>query len=304
MTQKKLLLGTAQWGWTVSRNEAFRILDAWLAAGHRAVDAATNYPINKNSADFRAAEKILLEYIRAHGLHDLDITMKIGSLDNTRSPETNLAPSFVRMIAEEYARLFGKNLRVLMLHWDNRDEIAAIRSTLEALANVQTELGLQPGISGVKYPEAYIQANKDLNLHFDIQLKHNVLHSDLLRYAGFSEATNRRFAYGINAGGLKLEGPYPSGSTFLARGGDPEKAATILEKIRAELPRWHTAFVRPPVRTMNHIGLISAGLHPQINGLVLGVASAAQLRETLDFWRNLDTFDYSDVFASIKKLTG
>lgn len=302
MTQKKLLLGTAQWGWTVSRDEAFRLLNAWLAAGHRAVDAATNYPINKNPADFRAAEKILLEYIRAHGLHDLNITMKIGSLDNMRSPETNLAPSFVRMIAEEYARLFGKNLRVLMLHWDNRDEIGAIRSTLEALANVQTELGLQPGISGVKYPEAYIKANKDLNLHFDIQLKHNVLHSDLPRYAGFSEATNRRFAYGINAGGLKLEGPYPSGSTFLARGGDPEKAANLLEKIRAELPRWHTAFVRPPVRTMNHIGLIYAGLHPQIHGLVFGFSSLAQLRETLDFWRNLDTFDYNDVFTSIKKL--
>ena len=317
MTQKKMLLGTAQWGWTVPRDEAFRLLDAWLAAGHRAVDAATNYPINKNPTDFRAAEKILLEYIRAHGLHDLDVTMKIGSLDNMRSPETNLAPSFVRMMAEEYVRLFGKNLRVLMLHWDNRDDLAAIRGTLEALAGLQTELELQPGISGIKHPETYLLANENLNLHFDIQLKHNVLHSDLLRYAGFAERgvtpppapppgvglTHRRFAYGINAGGLKLEGPYPAGSTFLARGGDPEKAAAILEKIREELPKWHTAFVRPPVRTMNHIGLIYAGLHPQLNGMVLGFSSIAQLHETLDFWRNLDTFDYSDIFTSIVKLT-
>jgi len=303
MTQKKLLLGTAQWGWTVSREEAFRLLDAWLTAGHRAVDAATNYPINKNPADFRAAENILLEYVRAHGLHDLDITMKIGSLDNMRSPETNLAPSFVRMMAEEYARLFGKNLRVLMLHWDNRSDEIAIRDTLEALVNVQTELGIRPGISGIKHPETYAHANEGRNLRFDIQLKHNVLHSDLPRYIGFSDPGHQRFAYGINAGGLKLEGPYPAGSTFLTRGGDPEKAAVVLEKIRAELPKWNTAFVRPPVRSMNHVGLIYAGLHPQLDGLVLGFSSVAQLRETLDFWRNLETFDYADIFTSIKKLT-
>jgi len=301
MTQKKLLLGTAQWGWTVPRAEAFRLLDAWLAAGHSAVDAATNYPINKNPSDFRAAENILLEYIAAHGLRDLDITMKIGSMDNMRSPDANLSPSFVLMMAAEYARLFGENLRVIMLHWDNRDDPASVHATLGALANSQKELGVRPGISGVKHPETYLRANEDLGLLFDIQLKHNVLQSDLPRYAGFSGPGHRRFAYGINAGGLKLDGPYPAGSTFLARGGDPEKAATVLEKIRSELPKWNTAFVRPPLRTMNQIGLIYAGLHPNLDGLVLGFSSIAQLRETLDFWRNLDTFDYSDIF---QRLTG
>jgi len=301
MTQKKLLLGTAQWGWTVPREEAFRLLDAWLAAGHRAVDAATNYPINKNPADFRAAENILLEYVQAHGLRDLDITMKIGSMDNMRSPEANLSPSFVLMMATEYARLFGENLRVVMLHWDNRDESPAIHATLEALANAQKELGVRPGISGVKHPEAYVQANMDLGLSFDIQLKHNVLHSDLPRYAAFSGPEHRRYAYGINAGGLKLEAPYPAGSTFLARGGDPEKAAAVLEKIRTTLPKWNTAFVRPPLRTMNQIGLIYAALHPDLDGLVLGFSSLAQLQETLDFWRNLDTFDYTDVMSTLIK---
>ncbi|MEO6759415.1 MAG: aldo/keto reductase, partial [Saprospiraceae bacterium] len=85
-----LLLGTAQWGWTVSRTEAFQLLDAWLKAGHRGIDCATNYPINRQLRDFRAAEKILAEYFVAHGLQDLQVTMKIGSLDNLRSPEPNL----------------------------------------------------------------------------------------------------------------------------------------------------------------------------------------------------------------------
>ena len=101
--------------------------------------------------------------------------------------------------------------------------------------------------------------------------------------------------------GVKLDGPYPTDSTFLARGGQPEQMAARLEQIRALLPGFHLAFVRPPVKTMNHLGLIYAALHPRVDGLVLGVSSVAQLAETLDFWRNLDVFDYGDVWAGLEK---
>jgi hypothetical protein len=113
---------------------------------------------------------------------------------------------------------------------------------------------------------------------------------------------HRFFAYGINAGGIKLDGNYPQGSTFVTRGGQTGQLLPVLEKIQALLPEWATAFVRPPVKTMNHLGLINAGLHPGIHGLVLGGSSVAQLHETLDFWRNLETFDYSDIFSSLKKI--
>jgi len=325
---KTLMLGTAQWGWTVSRNEAFQLLDTWLKAGFRHIDCATNYPINRNPADFRAAEKILHEYILAHGLHHLCLTMKIGSLDNLRSPEVNLAPSFVQMMAEEYLRLFGSNLACTMFHWDNRDQIGEIRGSLEALNRLQKEHDIRPGLSGIAHPEAYAAANADLGLSFEIQLKHNVLQSDIERYLPLinhqspitnhqSPVTNHQspitnhqspisshqlYAYGLNAGGVKLEAPYPADSTFLARGGQPEKVAPLLQKINDLLPLWNTAFVRPPVKTMNHLGLIFAGLHPHINGIVVGVSSETQLRETLDFWRNLETFDYSDVFSALKKI--
>jgi len=180
---KTLMLGTAQWGWTVSKGEAFQLLDAWLGAGFRAIDCATNYPINRNPADFRAAEKILQEYIYAHGLSDLHITIKIGSLDNLRSPDVNLAPSFVQMMAEEYLRVFGANLACTMFHWDNRDQIGEIRASLEALQRIQNEHGIRPGLSGIAHPKIYAAANADLGLSFEIQLKHNVLQSDFERYA-------------------------------------------------------------------------------------------------------------------------
>lgn len=316
---KTLMLGTAQWGWTVSRQSAFQLLDAWLKAGLRHLDCATNYPINRNPADFRAAERILQEYIQAHGLQDLRITMKLGSLDNQRSPEVNLAPSFVQMMAEEYLRMFDSNLHCAMFHWDNRQDLPEIQASLEALGRLQKTYKLQPGLSGIAHPEVYAAADSTLGLSFDIQLKHNILHTDLPRYAVLAEAAHSTknldaktplrtagnhhfFAYGINAGGLKLEPPYPSDSTFIARGGQPEKLQALLEKISAKLPDWNTAFVRPPVKTLNHIGLIYAGLHPDLHGILLGVSSPAQLHESLDYWKNLETFDYSDVFSALKKI--
>ena len=280
----QLLLGTAQWGWNTPAAEAFRLLDTWLAAGHRQLDCATNYPINRNPADFRAAEKLLLEYIRAHGLHDLRLTMKVGSLDNLRGPDINLNPSFVLMMGEEYLRLFGQNLQTLMLHWDNRDSASDIRATLQALLTLREQYGLQPGLSGIAHPSAYVAANADLGLDFNIQLKHNVFQSQLSHYDPMRAAGQHRFfAYGINGGGVKLASDYSVDSTYLTRGGQPEQVAGQVQHLRDMLPRWNTAFVRPPVKTMNHLGLIGAGLHPQLNGIVLGASSGAQLRETLDF---------------------
>ena len=113
---------------------------------------------------------------------------------------------------------------------------------------------------------------------------------------------NRFFAYGINAGGVKLDEHYTADSVFLARGGQPEKVASILDEIRDLLPRLNTASVRPPVKTMNHTGLIYAGLHPQLDGILLGVSSVDQLNETLDFWRNLEVFDYADAFSAFTKI--
>jgi len=299
---KDLVLGTAQWGWTIDRQTAFSLLDFWLESGERHIDAATNYPIDKNPAHFRLSEQMLSEYIAAHGLHDLRIVMKIGSLNNLRTPDINLAPSFLRMMTEEYLRLYGDNLGRIMIHWDNRDSEKDIRSGLEVLAAIQQEFGLEPGLSGIKHPQWYAVANQDYNLEFDIQLKHNVFQSDLPHYEPLRHANHRFFAYGINGGGVRLQADYKEDSTYLARGGDPDKVANSLAYLRLKLPEWNTAFVRPPVQTMNHLGLIHAVLNPEIGGLVVGASSVAQLQQTFEFVRNIETFDYEDVYADLLKL--
>ncbi len=297
-----LQLGTAQWGWNVDAKQAFELLDTWLLAGYKAVDCATNYPINRNPSDFRAAEKILLEYTQTHGLHDLELNMKIGSMDNMRTPDINLSPSYILMAGEEYLRQFRENLRCVMLHWDNRDDGKAIAETLMSLKQLQDTFGLRAGLSGIAHPEIYASIAQEMSLLFDIQVKHNMLQSGISQYATYFSAENRLFAYGINAGGIKLQGAYNPNDTYLLRGGQPEQLAEKLQSISALLPELNTAFVRPPLKTMNHIGLVYSGLHPRVQGILLGVSSVAQLKETLDFWRNIEVFDYSDAWMKLNKL--
>lgn len=296
------LLGTAQWGWTVTRDEAFRQLDAWLKAGMRRVDCATNYPINKNPGDFRAAQNILLEYLKAHPGTPLDITMKIGSLDNMRTPNINLSPSFLLMMSAEYRRLFGETLRTIMLHWDKRDDEAAVRATLEALLAIHKEEGITPGLSGIDHPDVYARANEDYALTFDVQVKHNIVHSDVERYAPLHGKGHRFFAYGINAGGLKLQGLYNDGSTLVARGGNPELVQSAVEKVRSKMGDWNLAFVRPPVRNMTQLGLLYTLGNVKLNGAVLGFSSVQQLENTLEHIRDLQTYDYADVYRDLLKL--
>ncbi|MCB0523630.1 MAG: aldo/keto reductase [Saprospiraceae bacterium] len=303
---KPLLLGTAQWGWTVSRKAAFEELDIWLKAGCSGIDCATNYPINKNPDDFRAAEHILVDYIKAHGLGNLQITMKIGGLDNMRSPESNLHPSFIQMMAGEYRQLFGENLDCLMVHWDNRKNETEICESLAMLASLKKEYGVKPGLSGIKHPETYNECLQSHDLHCDIQLKHNLLHSDLSRYTSvLPSGVHKYFAYGINAGGLKLENtPYNTESTFLARGGRPDTSVELLDQVKKLVEIFNENPNRPAISTMNQLGLIFAGLNREIAGVVVGASSGNQLQETLHYWSILDDSLYHDVYTGLLSITG
>lgn len=285
--QKELLLGSAQWGWTVDKSTVFGLLDTWYQSGQRAIDCATNYPINRIPENFRAAERILREYMQAHGLTDLKVTMKIGSLDNMRSPEVNLAPSFIQMIGDEYLRLFGSNLRTLMFHWDNREDPEEIFESLVALKKLQVQHGIQPGLSGIRRPDVYAVASA--GMAFDIQLKHNLFQSDLDRYLPHFPATiHRYFAYGINAGGLKLPAEsYDPNSTFLARGGNPDQMTAGLEQLQKRL-QLHHQNGGIPITTMAQVGMTHVWQNPAFSGLVLGVSKREQLLDNLAWASHLN----------------
>jgi aryl-alcohol dehydrogenase-like predicted oxidoreductase len=296
---RTFVLGTAQWGWTVDRPTAFALLDGWLNAGHRHLDAATNYPINRQPADFRASERILIEYVQAHGLqHQLAITMKIGSMDNMRTPDINLNPSFLLMMADEYRRTLGSALYGLMIHWDNRQQAADIAPTLDALRTLQQQ-GLSIGFSGIAHPEVYAPLLQERQLFGPVELKHHPFHSDLPRYQSFFDEKFRFWAYGINAGGLKLHDSPADTGTFMLRGGQSFAFAEPLAAVRAKLAHWNTVAVRPPITTMNQLGMLNAWYHPRISGLIVGPRDTAQLRQTFTFADNLAMFDYADIYKDL-----
>jgi aryl-alcohol dehydrogenase-like predicted oxidoreductase len=296
-----LALGTAMWGWTVAPEAAFALLDAFYAAGGREVDGATNYPINKIPEDFRRAERILAEWAGAHGVTDLKVMMKVGSIDNLRSPEHNLSKSFLLICLDEYQALLGANLDTLMVHWDNRDSEADIAETLEALA-IARQAGLRVGLSGIRHPERYARLNLDFGLDFRIQIKHNLLQSDYARYRDF-HGSRRFIAYGLNAGGVKLRAEeYGPGASLAARGGNPGETPPLVHDLRQWLAALPNANRRPLPTAMNHLGMIYAWYHPDISTLLAGPSSAGQMQDTLNWAQHLGQYDYSDLYLQLRDL--
>lgn len=280
--KKELVLGTAQWGWTIGKETAFEILEYWSGAGFRSIDCATNYPINRQPECFRAAEGILSDFILAHGLKDLDVTMKVGSMDNMRTPDNNLSPSFIQMIGHEYSRILGSNLGCLMIHWDNRDQEDEIAASLDSLRRVCAESGCRKGLSGIRAPEMYARLTGSDT--FDIQVKHNVLHSDLGRYTPWLPYDRHRyFAYGINGGGIKLPGEAYSGtSTYITRGGNPEPGEEQANRLR-ELTSHYSREKGVTIDRMWQLGLIHAVSEQALYGIIAGVSNVEQLQNLISW---------------------
>ncbi|GAB4255802.1 MAG: hypothetical protein Kow0027_22670 [Saprospiraceae bacterium] len=296
----ELVLGTAMWGWTVDKATAFQLLDAWYAAGQRKVDTATNYPIDRVPEHFRLAEQILAEWIRANGVEDLQVNIKVGSLNNMHTPDHLLTRSFMLIMLDEYQFLFGNNLHTFMVHWDNREDEKEVEDTFLAFGEVVAK-GLCPGLSGIRHPEIYASLNDTYGFDFDIQLKHNVVQSDVERYARHFSA-RCFYAYGINAGGLKLEEGYSDQSSIKARGADPEKFNSLLNGIRTVIAQAKENKNRPALNAMHQVGLIYAAYHPQMKGVLVGPSKVHQLESTLDFFRSLRQYDYRDVYEELVKL--
>lgn len=281
------------WGWTVERTTVFALLDAFYAAGGREVDTATNYPIDKNPAHWRLAETWLAEWLLANGVRDMRVMIKVGSVNNLKTPEQRLGKSFLLMLLADYQRRFRSNLDTFMLHWDNRADEAAIRDTYAGLRVVADE-GLRLGLSGIKYPELHATVNADYGFDFRVQVKHNLLQSDYLRYAAFHGG--RRFiAYGVNAGGVKLDGQYDDASSLISRGGSTAPPLD-LAALRALGQR-----VAPPLTTFNAFGTLFAVAHPDFSGILLGPSRVAQLEDSLTLLDRIATGALDDLLPELRR---
>lgn len=294
-----LILGTAMWAWTTPKETCFQLLDHFYEAGFREVDAATNYPLNNHTAQFRAAENILLEWIQVNGIQDLKVMMKVGSLTNVRTPDNNLSKSFLLMMLDEYLHLFGNNLDTYMLHWDNRSEKNEIRATLEALA-IAKEKGLQIGLSGIKFPSVYAELNTYLGFDFRIQIKHNLLQSAYSHYEAF-HGKAKFITYGINAGGIKLDHHYHEQSSLKVRGGNTQEEPKIVSALRNKIKAQNEKLAEHPITNFNQCGMTYAFHSPDIEGILMGSSKVAQLDASLQFYQLLKKGTYKAFYEVLKE---
>jgi len=301
MKPPNLLLGTALWGWTISNAICFRLLDEFYDSGFREIDCATNYPIDKKLEDFRLAEALLEEWVKSNGISDLQVLMKIGSINNLGTSQHNLTKSLVLMNLDWYRAQFGENLRTLMIHWDNRNSPSAIQQTLEAL-EIARKLGLSIGLSGIRHPEIYANLNECFGFDFRIQIKHNILESDYPHYRVF-HGKKQFIAYGINAGGIKLAAQdYEEKSALKVRDSYCDKPHPIVPKVRQIIASANLKKGRSTLQSFNHIGMIYAFYSPDIQGILIGPSKIEQLKDSLKFYENLQKEDFSDVFAALINL--
>ena len=202
---KDVCLGTAMWGWSVNKLEAFKILDTYYDSGSRFIDTAFNYPINSDINDLSYASNIISEWIKINKIDDLKIIFKFGSINNSKTSLCDLSNSNVQKMAEFSSVMFGDNIYSLMIHWDNRNVRSEIETTLTKLVSITTNNNIRLGLSGIKKSEKYETSLKNIDVKcLDHQLKHSFLDKDLNTLNIPFAEDYRVWAYGICGSGLKL----------------------------------------------------------------------------------------------------
>mgnify|MGYP003486080450 FL=1 len=158
--EKRLILGTALWGWGVSKKEAFLILDNFVENGGLYIDCATNYPINKNIKDYGLALLWIEEWIKINNKR-LFIIVKVGSLDNLGTPNFDLSSNNILTVSKKLIDTFGDSLGCISVHWDNRIEnkdFKEVEETVFTLKEIKEKNNLSIGLSGIKNPRLYYES--------------------------------------------------------------------------------------------------------------------------------------------------
>lgn len=282
---KKLVLGTALWGWGIERREAYQLLEHFLQSGGSIVDTATNYPINKHKEDFGLAVSWMADWVQQHGDSSLELIVKTGSRDNMGSPDVNLTPDHIERTADALRNQFASALSCISIHWDNRaddeHQMAAIVQTVEAMSKLE-QAGLSIGLSGIKHPELYFKADPALAEKWIIQVKENFMTRAARETYQIWFPKAKYLAYGINLGGLKIEAPKTNSSIELRQINIPQ---LLTERLGYFLNSDHGFEPRPV--TLNELALAGTYVNPALSGVVIGPRNLEQLENTLAYWELL-----------------
>jgi hypothetical protein len=137
------------------------------------------------------------------------------------------------------------------------------------------------GLSGVRHPELYAKAAPDLMDRWWIQIKHNAMTDAAYRhYAAFHHKA-KFLAYGLNAGGIKLDSDDKSKSA-LARGVSAPADLQLFKNALAALRGYELA-----PRNLNELSILLALANPDIYGILSGPSRRSHVAETMNFVRRV-----------------
>lgn len=194
------------WGWSIPEKEVFLLLDTFYQSGERYIDTAFNYPSNKNPEDLQLASKILSNWIKSHGVSDLKVIYKFGSIQNNNISDNNLSKNNIVKSLEIGQEQFRENLYSLMIHWDNRSHKNEILETLKDLKSISEANTISLGLSGIKHNEIYVPLLKQLGIdNFDLEVKSNFIQQNEKNMIDLISLSKKVWAYGISGSGLKLD---------------------------------------------------------------------------------------------------
>jgi len=124
MTGIPVVLGTALFGTTVSREDAFRVLDRYALLGGRTLDTANNYAYWHPEGKGGESESVIGSWLERQDRRAFTVVTKIGSQpftgeDGMRRLE-GLSPEAVRRAADRCLdRLKTRRIDVLLAHHDD-----------------------------------------------------------------------------------------------------------------------------------------------------------------------------------------
>lgn len=293
--EKKLILGTALWGWGIDKQEAFLILDSFVKLGGRYVDCATNYPINKNIKDYGLALKWLEEWNNINKVK-LFIIVKIGSIDNLGSPYYDISRDRILSISENLLKCFNSSLGCVSIHWDNSQigntSFEIIKETVSAFKEIK-DSGLSIGLSGINNPSLYYAAMPELSNDWLIQCKENFLTEKArLNYEKIFPFAEY-YAYGINMGGLKISENEESISSKIRQINYSNKLKLLISSsLRDKL------ILNIGLNTVNDLNMAFIYVKKVYSGIIIGPRTNEQLSSTFKIWENLKKLD-SESFKSL-----
>lgn len=286
-SEKIIVLGTAMWGWSVTKKEAYSLLDNYFESGGSLIDTASNYPINKCKKDHGLAISWLSDWRKSNPSSKMSLIVKIGSKNNLGGPKIDLTPKNILESTKKMSDLFENSLSCVSIHWDNRcdkvSDLLSIDQTVEAMTRVH-DSGLQVGLSGIKNPKQYYLSNPSLSSKWVIQVKESFITKDARLFYEKYFPRARYLAYGINMGGIKLE-THDNYVGLRKIKVDPE----LIERARIFIQSNEVLNPRP--KTFNQLSLALAHNNSSLAGVVIGPSNLEQLEESMKYWMDLQMAD-------------